>query len=114
MANYTRLNRKFCIIRPCYKTLDYGIIGVENFIRSGSAAERRENMVNLIIGDNIVSLDAFNVDTREDTTNELLETISNYAKIASVYYWCERPFNFESMKARDLCDDIDHYLKTKP
>lgn len=69
---------------------------------------------NLILGDHIVQIDAYNVDTREDTTDEILEKFSHYAKIASVYFWCERPFNDECMTAREFCDDIDHYLKTKP
>lgn len=45
----------------------------------------RVNMMNLRIGNNIVRIESFDVDTRENTTARLLGEIAKYAQIASVY-----------------------------
>ncbi len=71
-------------------------------------------MTNLVIGNSIVRIESYDINTREDTTDDLLETIAKYARITSVYLLTEdHTFNDECLEAVKVSSDIASYLDLK-
>ena len=68
-------------------------------------------MMNLRIGNNIVRIESFDVDTRENTTAQLLKEIAKYAQIASVYLLADdHTFSGECLDAVKMAAEIRGYL----
>lgn len=72
-------------------------------------------MTNLRIGKNIVSISAFDVDTRETTTDEVLEIFSKYATAAAKHYFIvDGDLSRRAYDAVVVSLDIDDFVKTQP
>ena len=72
-------------------------------------------MANLNIGKNIVSIRAFDVDTRETTTDEVLEMFGKYAYAAAKHYFIvDGDLSRRAYDAVGVSLDIDDFVGTQP
>lgn len=72
-------------------------------------------MTNLRIGKNIVSISAFDVDTRETTTDAVLEMFGRYANAAALHYLIvDEDSSRRAYEAVAISLDIDDFVKTQP
>lgn len=72
-------------------------------------------MTNLRIGKNIVSIRAFDVDTRETTTDEVLEMFAKYAAAAAKHYFIvDGDLSRQAYNAVGVFLDIDDFVRTQP
>lgn len=72
-------------------------------------------MTNLRIGKNIVSISAFDVDTRETTTDAVLELFGTYANAAALHYMIiDDDLSRRAFEALGISLDIEDFVKTQP
>lgn len=72
-------------------------------------------MTNLKIGNNIVSIRAFDIDTRETTTDAVLEMFAKYAAAAAKHYFIvDGDLSRRAYDAVGVSLDIDDFVKTQP
>lgn len=72
-------------------------------------------MTNLRIGKNIVSISAFDVDTRETTTDAVLELFWRYAIAAAAHYLIiDDDLSERVIEAVGISLDVEDFIKTQP
>lgn len=72
-------------------------------------------MANLRIGKNIVSISAFDVDTRETTTDAVLELFGKYADEAALHYLIiDEDVSRRAHEAIGIALDIKDFIETQP